>query len=85
MNSNYDNFHCGGDFSHAYEIMHKYFGKNTKKCKKWVHKFFIYNLGPNSLRCTTKDKKDLVLNGILFYLIFWFPSILMNQNVSNIL
>jgi hypothetical protein len=32
-NSNYDNFHGGGDFSHAYEIMHKYFGKNPKKCK----------------------------------------------------
>jgi hypothetical protein len=26
--------------------------------------------GPNSLRCTTKDKKDLVFNGVLFYLIF---------------
>jgi len=26
-NSNYDNFHGGGDFSHAYVIMHKKFGK----------------------------------------------------------
>jgi hypothetical protein len=26
-NSNYDNFHGGGDFSHAYAIMHPYFGK----------------------------------------------------------
>ncbi len=25
-NLNYDNFHGGGDFSHAYVIMHKYFG-----------------------------------------------------------
>jgi hypothetical protein len=25
-NSNYDNFHNGGDFSHVYVIMHKYFG-----------------------------------------------------------
>jgi len=25
--SNYDNFHGGGDFSHVYVIMHKYFGK----------------------------------------------------------
>jgi hypothetical protein len=24
-NSNYDHFHGGGDFSHAYVIMHKYF------------------------------------------------------------
>jgi hypothetical protein len=39
-NSNYDNFHGGGDFSHSYVIMHKYFGKK-KKCKKWVHKFYI--------------------------------------------
>jgi len=27
-NSNYDNLQDGGDFSHAYVIMHKYFGKN---------------------------------------------------------
>jgi hypothetical protein len=26
-NSNYDNLHGGGDFSHAHVIMHKYFGK----------------------------------------------------------
>jgi hypothetical protein len=32
-NSNYDNFHDGGDFSHAYIIMHKYLGKKLK-CKK---------------------------------------------------
>ncbi len=30
-NSNYDHFHCGGDFLHAYVIMHKYFGKKKKK------------------------------------------------------
>jgi hypothetical protein len=29
--SNYDNFHGGDDFSHAFVIMHKYFGKNPKK------------------------------------------------------
>jgi hypothetical protein len=66
--------------------MHKYFGKNPKKCKNWVHKFlYTIFLGPNSLRCTTKDKKDLILNGVLFCPIFWSPSILMSQNVSNIL
>jgi hypothetical protein len=27
-----------GDFSHAYVIMHQYFGKN-QKCKKIIHKF----------------------------------------------
>jgi hypothetical protein len=30
-NSNYNNFHSGGDFSNAYVIMHKYFGKNKMK------------------------------------------------------
>jgi hypothetical protein len=34
--SNYDNFHGGGDFSHAYVIMHKYFGK------KKLNFFFLY-------------------------------------------
>jgi hypothetical protein len=29
-NSNYDNLDGGGDFSHAYIIMHKYFGKKPK-------------------------------------------------------
>jgi hypothetical protein len=42
-------------------------------------------LGPNFVRCTTKDKKDKVFNGVLFCPIFWSPSILMNQNLSNIL
>ncbi len=32
-NSNYDNFHGGGDFSHAFVIMHKYFGKKSKMQK----------------------------------------------------
>jgi hypothetical protein len=31
--SNYDNFHGGGDFSHAYVIMHKYFGKKLEMQK----------------------------------------------------
>jgi hypothetical protein len=29
-NSNFDNLHGDGDFSHAYEIMHKYFSKKPK-------------------------------------------------------
>jgi len=29
-NLNYNNFHGGGDFSHVYVIMHKYFVKNPK-------------------------------------------------------
>jgi hypothetical protein len=29
-NSNNDNFHGGGEFSHAYVIMHKYFGKKLE-------------------------------------------------------
>jgi hypothetical protein len=32
-NSYYDNLHGGGDFSHAYVIMHKYFGKQLKMQK----------------------------------------------------
>jgi hypothetical protein len=32
-NSNYDNFHVGGDFSHAYVIMYKYFGKKPEMQK----------------------------------------------------
>jgi hypothetical protein len=30
---NYDNFHGGGDFSHAYVIMLKYFGKKLEMQK----------------------------------------------------
>jgi hypothetical protein len=37
-NSNYDNFHGGGDFSHAYAIMHKYFDKTLEMQIK-IHKF----------------------------------------------
>ncbi len=29
-NSNYDHLHGGVDFSHAYVIMHKYFGKKLE-------------------------------------------------------
>jgi hypothetical protein len=29
----YDNLHGGGDFLHAYVIMHKYFGKNLEMQK----------------------------------------------------
>jgi len=32
-NSNYDNFHGGGDFSHVYVIMHKYFDKKSEMQK----------------------------------------------------
>jgi hypothetical protein len=32
-NSNYDNLHGGGDFSHAYVIMHKYFCKKSEMQK----------------------------------------------------
>ncbi len=32
-NSNYDNLQDGGDFSHAYVIMHKYFGKKLEMQK----------------------------------------------------
>ncbi len=29
-NLNYDHFHGGGEFSHAYVIMHKYFGQKLE-------------------------------------------------------
>jgi isopentenyl phosphate kinase len=32
-NSNYINFHGGGDFSHPYVIMHQYFGKKSEMQK----------------------------------------------------
>jgi hypothetical protein len=32
-NSNYDHFHGGGDFSHMYVIMHKYFVRNLEMQK----------------------------------------------------
>jgi hypothetical protein len=32
-NSNYDHFYGGDDFSHAYVIMHKYFGEKPKMQK----------------------------------------------------
>jgi hypothetical protein len=39
-NSNYDNFHGGGGFSHQYVIMHKYFIKKSK-WKIWIHSYYI--------------------------------------------
>ncbi len=40
-NSNYDNFHGGGDFSHAYVIMHKYFRKKTKNAENEYESLYI--------------------------------------------
>jgi len=49
-NSNYDNLHGGGDFSHAYVIMNKYFCKklnmqkmNTKACIYNLTCFLLWN------------------------------------------
>jgi hypothetical protein len=42
-NSNYDNFHGGGGFSHAYLIMHTYSGKKLEM-KKMNTEAFIHNL-----------------------------------------
>ncbi len=42
MNSlNYDNFHGGGDFSHVYVTMHRYFGKKTKNAQNGYISFYI--------------------------------------------
>ncbi len=40
-NSNYDNFHGGGEFSHAYVIMYKYFGKKPKMQKNEYISFYL--------------------------------------------
>jgi hypothetical protein len=57
----------------------------------WTTKFiceFIFTQfgcsGENPLRCTTQDKKGLVLTTILFYLIFWSPQKIMNQKLLKI-
>jgi hypothetical protein len=36
-NSNYYNLNGGDDFSYAYVIMHKYFGKNSKMQKMSIY------------------------------------------------
>ncbi len=48
-NSNYDNFHGGGVFSHAYVIMHKYFGKKPKMKKKKKKKYISFYIQLNML------------------------------------
>jgi hypothetical protein len=40
-------------------------------------------MGENPLKCTTQDEKGLILNVILFYLIFWSPLKIMNQKLLN--
>jgi hypothetical protein len=40
-NSNYDNLHGVGDFSYAYFIMHKYFGKKIRNAKNEYISFYI--------------------------------------------
>jgi hypothetical protein len=40
-NPNYDHFHGGGDFSHAYVIIHKYFGKKPKNAENEYLSFYI--------------------------------------------
>ncbi len=52
--SNYDNFHGGGDFSHAYVIMHKYFGKKPKMQK---------------INQMAKKKKIIFLNALLDWIL----------------
>ncbi len=40
-NSNYNNYHGGGDFPHTYVIMHKCFGKKNKNAKNKYISFKI--------------------------------------------
>jgi hypothetical protein len=40
-NSNYDNFHGGGSFSHVYVITHQYFVKKTRDAKNEYISFYI--------------------------------------------
>jgi hypothetical protein len=34
------------------------------------HKCYFFDMDVSKLWCTTKDKKDLVINGVLFYIFF---------------
>jgi hypothetical protein len=34
------------------------------------HKCYFFDMDVSKLWCTTKDKKDLVFNGVLFYIFF---------------
>jgi hypothetical protein len=47
-NSNYDNFHGGGDFSHVYVTMHKYFGKKPEMQK---NEYIIFCIHFNMFSC----------------------------------
>jgi hypothetical protein len=53
----------------------------NNKTSNWEFKLIM---GPNFF-CTTQDKKYLIFYGVFFCPIFWSPSILMSQNVSNFL
>jgi len=43
-NSNYDHFHGGGIFSHAYAIMHTYFGKNKNANNEYISFYMQLNM-----------------------------------------
>jgi len=43
-NSTYDHFHGGGDFSHAYAIMHTYFGKNKNANNEYISFYIQLNM-----------------------------------------
>jgi hypothetical protein len=43
-NSSYDHFHGGGDFSHAYAIMHTYFGKNKNANNEYISFYIQLNM-----------------------------------------
>jgi hypothetical protein len=54
-NSNYDNSYGGSKFSHAYVIMHEYFGKKTKN-EKNEYKSFYRQLDMFSCTCDLNPK-----------------------------
>jgi len=83
-NSNYDHFHGGGDFSHAYVIMHKYFGKKPKIKNEYINFYlqlnmffcmkFLYtfcqHLGPQILSLVNTKNSTKWKNKIIFLFAF---------------
>ncbi len=68
-NSNFDNFHGGGNFSHVYVIMYKYFGKKPKMQKMntrfyicFLHEIFLHillTLGATNFKASEYKKNKI--------------------------
>jgi hypothetical protein len=45
----------------------------NKKFKPYCYYKGFYSMGEKSLRCTTHNKKGLLLIAVIFYPVFWSP------------